>query len=72
MGHRCNGILLGPKKKNKRMPSAATWMHPDIITLSEAKPERESIYHTVSLMCGIQHMTRINLFVKQKDPQKQS
>ena len=42
MVHRCNGIiLLGHKKKNKIMPSAATWMHLDIITLSEVKSERE-------------------------------
>lgn len=70
MGHRCNGILVS-HKKNKEMPSAATWTHPDIITLSEAKPERKT-YTTQYHLCGIQHTTRMNLSVKQKDAQKQN
>ena len=51
MVNRCNGILLGYKKKNKIMPSAATWMHLNIITLSEVKSEREKhIPHNITYM----------------------
>ena len=39
------------KKKNKIMPSAATWMHLSIITLSEVKSEREKhIPHNITYM----------------------
>ena len=38
-------------KKNKIMPSAATWMQPEILILSEVSQEDK--YHVISLTCGI-------------------
>ena len=38
-------------KKNEIMPSAATWMHLEIIILSEVR--KKDKYHMISLICGI-------------------
>ena len=38
--------------KNEIIPFAATWMDPDIITLSEISQKDK--YHMTSLICGIQ------------------
>ena len=38
------------KKKKGIMPFAATWMHLDIITLSQREKDK---YHMKSLICGI-------------------
>ena len=47
-----NGILLS-HKKNKIMPFAATWIDPEIITLSEIGQTGKYIYHRISLICGV-------------------
>ena len=46
------------------MPSAATWMQLEINTLSEVSQRKTNIM--ISLICGIQTMTQMNLCVKQK------
>ena len=40
-------------KKNEIMPSAGTWMDPEIITLSEVSQSEKDKYHRISLICGI-------------------
>ena len=49
LGH---GILLS-HKKTKAMPSAATWMDPEIVILSEVSKRENDKYHVMSLICGI-------------------
>ena len=50
--HTQNGILLG-HKKNEILPFAATWVHPEIVILSEVSRKEEDKYHMISLICGI-------------------
>ena len=50
--HIYNGILLS-HKKNEIMPYAATWMHLEIIILSELSQTQEDKYHMIPLRCGI-------------------
>ena len=40
-------------KKNEIMPSAATWVHLDIIILSEVSQTEKDKYHMISHICGI-------------------
>ena len=40
-------------KKNKIMPFVATWMDPEIITLSEVSQKEKDKYRMISLTCGI-------------------
>ena len=40
-------------KRNKIMPLAATWMHLEIIILSEVSQKEKNKYHMISLICGI-------------------
>ena len=40
-------------KKNEIMPSAATQMDLEIITLSEVNQKEKDKYHMTSLICGI-------------------
>ena len=40
-------------KKNETMPFAATWVHPEIIILSEVSQTEKDKYHMVLLICGI-------------------
>ena len=47
-----NGILLS-HKKNKIMPSAATWLELETLILSEASQKEKDKYHMISLMSGI-------------------
>ena len=49
-------------KKNKMMPSSATWMQPEIIILSGIRKRMTMI----SLTCEISNMIQMNLSVKQK------
>ena len=53
-------------QKNKIMPFAATWMDLEIIILSEISQTEKDKYHMISLICGIQNMTQMNLSTKQK------
>ena len=50
--HIYNGILLS-HKKNKIMPTVATWMQLEIIILSEVSQKEKDKYHMISLICGI-------------------
>ena len=45
---------------------AATWMQLEIITLSEVNPKEKDEYRMISVIRGIQNMTQMNLFTKQK------
>ena len=40
-------------KKNKIMPSAATWMDLEVIILSEVSQKEKDKHHMISLICGI-------------------
>ena len=40
-------------KKNEILPSAATWMQLEIITLSKVSQTEKDKYHMVSPTCGI-------------------
>ena len=40
-------------KKNEIMSFAATWMHLEMIMLSEISQKEKDKYHTISLICGI-------------------
>ena len=40
-------------RKNERMPSAATWMQPEIIILSKISHKEKDKNHMISLICGI-------------------
>ena len=46
------------------MPFAATWMDLEIIILSEVNQKEKDKYH-ISLTCGFQNMTQMNLSTKQ-------
>ena len=57
-------------KKNEITPSAATWMDLEIIILSEINQTEKNKYHMISLICGIQNITQMNLFMKQEQTQR--
>ena len=40
-------------KKNKIMPSAATWIQLEILILSEVSQKEKDKYHMISLICAI-------------------
>ena len=40
-------------KKNKIMPSAATWVELETLILSEVSQKEKDKYHMISLICGI-------------------
>ena len=40
-------------KKKEIMPFAATWMHLEIIILSEVSQKEKDKYHMISPICGI-------------------
>ena len=52
------------------MPFATTRMQPEIITLSEVSQKEKDKYRIISLICGIQNMTQMNLSMKQKHKEK--
>ena len=57
-------------KKKEIMPFAATWIDQGIITLSEVSQKQKDKYH-ISLICGIQNMTQVNICTKQKQTHRQ-
>ena len=40
-------------KMNEIIPLAATWMQPEIITLSKVSQKEKDKYHMISLICGL-------------------
>ena len=52
------------------MPFAATWMDLEIIILSEVSQKEKDKYHMISLICGIQNTTQMNLSTKQKQTRR--
>ena len=50
--HICNGTSLS-HKKNRLVPSAATWMELEIVVLSEVNQTQKDKYHMISLISGI-------------------
>ena len=40
-------------KKNKIMPSAATWMELELLILRDVSQKEKDKYHMISLTCGI-------------------
>ena len=52
--------------KNEIMLFTATWMDLEIIILSKVRQKEKDKYHMISLTCGIESMTQMNLFTKQK------
>ena len=51
--HIYSGIYYSAIKKNKIMPSAATWMDLEIVILSEVSQTEKDKYHMKLLICGI-------------------
>ena len=50
--------------KNEIMLFTATWMDLEIIILSKVRQKEKDKYHMISLTCGIESMTQMNLFTK--------
>ena len=53
-------------KKNKIMPSAATWMDLEIIILREISQTEKDKYHDITYMWNLIKMIQTNLFIKQQ------
>ena len=55
-------------KKNEIMPFVATWMHLEIVILSEVSQMEKDKYHMVSLICGSKekNSNELIIFTKQK------
>ena len=40
-------------RKNERMPSAATWMQPEMVILSKISHKEKDKNHMISSTCGV-------------------
>ena len=49
------------------MPFAVTCMNLEMIIRSEVSQKEKDKYHMLSLICGIENMTQMNLAMKQKE-----
>ena len=58
MGHLCNGILLGHKKKNI-LPVVTIWMDTENIMLRKISPREKNKHHMISLTCRINEETKL-------------
>ena len=63
--HIYNGILLSHKKEPNNA-ICSNMMDLEMIILSEVRQKKKDKYHMISLICGIQNMTQMNLTMKQK------
>ena len=55
------------------MPSTATYLDLEIVTLSEVSQRDKEKYHMISLICGIQkEMIQMDLFTKKKETHRKS
>ena len=55
-----------PMKKNEISPFETTWMDVEGIMLSEVSQREKDKYHIISLICGIENRTQMNMSAKQK------
>jgi len=62
----CTCTILLSHTKEQVMSSAATWMGPEAVTLSEASQPEKDKYHTMGLLCGICKRVKMNFLTKQK------
>ena len=65
----CVCVCVQWMKKNKIMPSAATWMDPEIIILSEASQEEKYKYHMISHMWNLIYDTNELIYETETDLQ---
>ena len=49
-------------KKSTLMPSAATWMELEILTLSKVNQKEKDKYHMVSLICAITYVAQTPIY----------
>jgi len=47
--------------------SAATWMEPETLILSEASQKEKDRHHMISLTCGVENMAQITYLQNRKD-----
>ena len=71
MWYICTMEYYSAIKKNEILPFAATQMDLEIIILSEVSQKEKDEYHMISLIYGVQNMTRMNLSTKQKQTHRQ-
>ena len=56
-------------KKNEIMPSAATWMDPEIITLSEVRQRKTNIISDITYMWNLKYDTNELIYETETDSQ---
>ena len=71
MGHLCNGILLGHKKKRKILPIVTVWMDTENIMLSKISQTEKNKYHMISLTCGINEETELTRKMRQTQRERE-
>ena len=53
-------------KRNKIVPFAGTWMHPEAVRQTEASQKEKSKYCVFMHICGTEEMAQMNLFAEQE------